>query len=194
MCKDNFTQLPQQRIYAEIPLRSFSQEYKKQLTSQPDAISIGASGGSSAQRGVACSQRGWFGPRKPRKVAKDTKMCLLARSLFVYFVGFREVRAPNPFPHVSDVVAILSGDSSAQRGVACSQRGRFGPRKLRKVVKGTKICLLARRLFAYFVGFCDLRAPTPQAPPIRRTRSAVTSSTVLARPGRSLAPPSVLLA
>jgi hypothetical protein len=34
------------------------QEHRKQLTSWPDAISIGAGGGSSAQRGVACSQRG----------------------------------------------------------------------------------------------------------------------------------------
>ena len=37
-----------------------------------------------------------FGPRKLRKVAKDTKTCLLARCLFVYFVGFRKLRVPNP--------------------------------------------------------------------------------------------------
>jgi len=63
--------------------------------------------------------------------------------------------------------------------------GRFGPRKLRKVAKDAKICSLARFLFAYFVGFRDLRVPTPQEPPIRHAPSMVASSKVSARPGRS---------
>jgi len=70
-------------------------------------------------------------------------------------------------------------------GVACSQRGRFGPRKLRKAAKDTKICLLARSLFVYFVGFRDLRVPTPQEPPIRHVRSTVATREEPSPPGRS---------
>jgi hypothetical protein len=40
-------------------------------------------------------------------------------------------------------------------------------------------------LFVYFVGFRDLRVPTPQEPPIRHAPTMVASSEVLAHPGRS---------
>ena len=66
---------------------------------------------------------GKFGPRKLRKVTKGAKVYLLARLLFLYFVGFRDLCVPNPFPQASDVLAILGGGSSAQQGVACSRRG-----------------------------------------------------------------------
>jgi hypothetical protein len=126
MWKQFLTTTPAKDLMRKSPRGASLKSTGNQLNSWPSVISIGASGGSSAQRGVACSQRerGRFGPRKLRKVAKDTKICLLARLLFVYFVGFRDLRVPNPFPHASDVLAILGGGSSAQRGAACSQGGR----------------------------------------------------------------------
>jgi len=58
-----------------------------------------------------------FGPQKLRKVAKDTKICSLARFPFAYFVGFRELRAPTPFPQTSLVgYAQLGNDNRSEFG------------------------------------------------------------------------------
>jgi hypothetical protein len=78
---------------------------------------------------VVCSQRGavWT-----TKAVKGRENLLAGKAPFRVFRRFRDLRVPNPFPHASDVLAILGSGSSAQRGVACSQRGAVWTTKAAK--------------------------------------------------------------
>jgi hypothetical protein len=148
-----------------------TQEYRKQLTSWPGtspSVPVASPPRSEGWRarsgGGSLDHESCERSRKTRKSARWQGSFSCAFVTFVFQTLSLTPQMSLPFS------VAVPPHSEAWR--ACSG-GRFGPRRLRKGAKDTKICSLARYLFACFVGFRDLRVPTPQAPPIRLIQSAL---------------------